>query len=57
MKKIKCAHCGGTKFITQPNKYDVYEVIDGDLQYINTESIDDMDIFYCRECGEILKTI
>ncbi|MBO4738365.1 MAG: hypothetical protein J5606_02260 [Bacteroidales bacterium] len=57
MKKIQCTQCGGTEFITQPNKYDVYEVVDGELQYVNTESIDDMDVFYCRECGEILKTI
>lgn len=56
MKQIQCKKCGCKEFITQPNKYDVYEVINGLLQYVQTENIDDEDILYCRECGEILKT-
>lgn len=54
MKDIKCANCGSKEFITQANKYDVYKVIDNELQLVNTENIDDENIFYCRECGELL---
>mgnify|MGYP006874344452 FL=1 len=55
MKSLKCKYCGCTEFITQLNKYDVYEVIDNKLEYITTESIDEPDEFYCRDCGELLE--
>lgn len=54
MNPLKCKYCGCTEFITQPNKYDVYEVVENKLEYISTENIDDSDVFYCRDCGEIL---
>lgn len=54
MKSLVCKSCGSTEFITQPNKYDIYNVIDNELQYVKTEDIDEPDVFYCRDCGEIL---
>ncbi len=55
MKNIECTECGCKEFITQLNQYDVYEVFNGELQYVSTERINDEVIFYCRDCGEILK--
>lgn len=55
MKKIKCKECGCQEFITQPNKYDVYEVEEGELVLQTSEIIDEEPILYCRECSEELE--
>ena len=45
--------CGINEFITKPNSYDVYQIVDGKLEYKNAESVNDKLILYCRECGEL----
>ena len=47
-----CPDCGCLEFISNPNRYDVYEIDeeDGKLYLSNTEYIDDNNIS-CRECG------
>jgi hypothetical protein len=56
MKKAdKQCQCGSKEFITEPNSYDVYEVIDDKLEYQKTEMIEDEVKIYCRECGEEMK--
>jgi hypothetical protein len=54
-KKIKPCNCGSSEFITKPNRYDVYEIINGQLELVSSETTDDELILYCRECGEELK--
>ncbi len=44
--------CGSEEFVTQPNRYDVYQIIDGRLEYQRSESVDDGLTVYCRECGK-----
>lgn len=44
--------CGNEEFVTQPNRYDVYQIIDGRLEYQKSESVDDELAVYCRECGK-----
>jgi hypothetical protein len=50
-KKQKPCKCGSTTLTTEPNSYDVYEIINGKLEFQNTEIIDDKIKFYCRDCG------
>lgn len=47
--------CGCSEFITQPNQYGIYEVIDGRLEFQRTELIDNELILYCRECSKEYK--
>ena len=51
---INCK-CGSNEFITKPNQYDVYQIIDSNLEFQNSEFIDDKEHIYCRDCGKILK--
>jgi len=55
-KKLKHCDCGSTEFITDLNSYDIYEIIDGELTFMHTEFIDNEEKYYCRKCGEELKT-
>ena len=49
---IMCKHCGNDKeFITQPNQYTIYKVINGELEYQKTELINEKCKLYCRECS------
>jgi len=43
--------CGSREFITKPNHYDIYEIIDGRLAFQRSEPVDDEFVLYCRECG------
>lgn len=47
-----CPFCGNDDFCTQPNSYDVYQIIQGLPQYIRSEMMLDEFRLYCRECGE-----
>ena len=49
---ITSCECGSTEFITVPNQYDVYEIVDGQLGYSHTEYVNDEFTLYCRECGQ-----
>ncbi|MDR2126619.1 MAG: hypothetical protein LBP63_07305 [Prevotellaceae bacterium] len=56
LKKIKpCSKCGSTEFITQPNRYDIYEIMENKLTLIESPFIEDEIKLYCRQCSEELK--
>lgn len=40
MKKIECKECGGEEFITKPNSYDVYAVLDNKLIFQKSKIVD-----------------
>jgi len=51
-KRTTC-ECGSDEFITQLNAYDVYATDDeGILQYFKTESTNEPNRYFCRECGQ-----
>lgn len=50
--EYKCKSCGCTEFISQLNKYDVFEVIDNTIVLVDSEQIEDKLILYCRDCSE-----
>jgi hypothetical protein len=54
-RKFKPCKCGSIQFISKPNQYDIYEITDTKLELVNSETINDEFILYCRECGEELK--
>jgi len=55
-KHIKPCLCGSTSLVTELNSYDVYEIVEGNLEFQKSELIDDAIKFYCRECGEEFKS-
>jgi len=53
---MKPCKCGSTEFITNPNSYEIYNIVDSELEFVKSEIIDDELKFYCRDCGEELNT-
>lgn len=53
--EIKCNTCGSQEFITTPNRYDIYEVINNKLVLSESVFIEDEIRLFCRECGEDLQ--
>jgi hypothetical protein len=56
-KNIQPCKCGSTEFISSPNRYDVYEIVNGELELTATPFCyegDDVKL-YCRECGRELE--
>lgn len=47
--------CGNDEFITKPNSYDIYQIIEGNLEYQRCQLIEDELILYCRNCGKPYK--
>lgn len=47
----QCPNCGCETFITEPNQYDVIELLGGEFNIIRSESTDDGDEIFCQECG------
>jgi hypothetical protein len=56
-KPIKHCECGSVEFITEPNRYDIYEIIDGRLELYYSENTDEKFKLFCRECGKELKNV
>jgi hypothetical protein len=54
-QNINPCKCGSVEFITEPNQYDVYQIIDGKLQFIESLFIEDDQKLFCRECSEEIK--
>jgi hypothetical protein len=50
-KNIKFCECGSIEFVTEPNQYDVYQIIDNNLELIETYSTGDFRLF-CRDCSK-----
>lgn len=53
--EYKCKICGCEEFISQPNRYDVFENRNGKLVFKESEQIDDALELFCRECSEKLE--
>jgi hypothetical protein len=51
-QNIKPCKCGSLEFITKPNQYDVYQIIDNKLELIDTLFTDEEIKLFCRECSE-----
>jgi hypothetical protein len=49
--RVAC-DCGCEEFITQPDEYGVYRIIEGKLAFQSTELIDDELKYACRDCGK-----
>jgi len=50
-KIIKPCKCGFVEFVTEPNQYDVYQIIDNKLKLVETYPTDDDFKLFCRECS------
>lgn len=44
--------CGSDEFVTKPNAYDVYKVINGVVLFMTQEYVEDVTLLYCRNCGK-----
>ena len=53
-KLIKPCKCGSIDFISKPNRYDVYQIIDGQLEVIDSPFIEEKTKLFCRECSKEL---
>jgi len=55
MEKYKCKECGSQEFISNPSKYDIFEVKNDKLLLKETEFTYDKLILYCRDCSQELE--
>jgi len=53
--KFKCEICNSEEFITKPNQYDVYKLVDGKLVFQNSEFVEQNIRLFCRECSEEIR--
>ena len=53
-KNIKPCKCGSDEFVSKPNRYDSYQIIDGKLELIDSPFTEEKIKLFCRECGERL---
>ena len=53
-KYIKPCKCGSFDFVSRPNRFDVYQIVEGRLQLIQSLFTEEEIKLYCRECGEEL---
>lgn len=49
--KNRCPNCDSPEFISELNRYDVYEFQDNDFVITNNHFLDDYKT-YCRDCEE-----
>jgi hypothetical protein len=52
---MKSCECGSTEFVSNLNSYDVFELVDGKLEFQRSELIEKGKEIFCRECGKKLK--
>jgi hypothetical protein len=52
---MKSCECGSTEFVSNLNSYDIFELVDGKLEFQRSEFIDDKKEIFCRECGKKLQ--
>lgn len=52
--KIQINTCerGSEEYITQPNAYDIYKIIEGELMFERREQVEEESFLYCRNCGK-----
>jgi DNA-directed RNA polymerase subunit RPC12/RpoP len=53
--EYKCKTCGNTEFITNPNRYDVFQSDNDKLVLKNSELTDETTELFCRECSKKLE--
>ena len=53
-KLTKPCKCGSDEFVSQPNRYDTYQIINKKLELIDSHFTEEEIKLYCRECGEEL---
>ena len=46
--------CGSVDFASLPNRYDIYQIIDGKLELVQSPFTQEETKIFCRECGEEL---
>lgn len=51
-KKVKPCKCGSTDFVSLPNRYDCYEIIDGEFVLTESPFTNEEIKIFCRECGK-----
>jgi hypothetical protein len=44
--------CGSDEFITKPNAYDIYKVVNGKISFLTQEHVEEATLLYCRNCGK-----
>lgn len=54
-KHINQCACGSDEFVSKPNRYDIYQIIDGKLELIESAFTQDGIKLFCRDCGKKLK--
>jgi hypothetical protein len=53
---MKSCKCSSTEFVTNPNSYGVFELVNGKLEFIRTESSEDEIHVFCSKCyKEVVK--
>lgn len=50
-KDYTCPKCGSQEYITKPNQYDTFILIDGKIHFQSTELTHEEIELYCRECS------
>lgn len=50
-KIYRCSNCGSDEFVTSPNKYEVYNIVNEQLELVSTELADDDFKLFCRCCS------
>lgn len=46
--------CGCTEFVSKPNRYDIYEIIDSKLKLTDSSFTEEEIKIFCRDCGKEL---
>ena len=49
---LKCKKCDCQEFVTKPNRYDVYGVVDGETVLLHSDFIPGQPELFCRECSQ-----
>jgi hypothetical protein len=50
-KHTKPCKCGSDEFVSKPNRYDVYQIVEGKLELTNSPFTEDEIKLFCRSCG------
>jgi hypothetical protein len=53
--EYRCKKCGGNEFISEPNKYDVFEGFEGKIRLKSSEYTNEKLVLFCRDCSEVLE--
>ena len=56
-KEISKCSCGSEEFVSNPDRYSTYKLIDGKLEFQKSEIINSEDVISCRECGKKLQPL